>query len=121
MISAAIRRRRVKSSCERVPLDTNLPSELVRKSADGRVERWFRAQTPSKLHLSAITVGELRKGIARLPFGKRRSELDYWLNSEFLPLFPENILPVTKEVAERWGELDALDPRLAGPSEWLMA
>lgn len=65
------------------------------------------AQEDAALYLSVITIGELRKGIAVLPTGKRRSRLQDWLEGELLPLFTGRILPVTQAIADRWGALSA--------------
>ena len=56
-------------------LDTNVVSEPLRPAPDARVTAWIDAQTLETLFLSAITVAELRAGLALLPAGKRRSGL----------------------------------------------
>jgi predicted nucleic acid-binding protein len=88
-------------------LDTNIPSEMIRTRPDPRVDAWVSAQEDAVLHLSVITIGELRKGITVLPKGKRRSRLQDWLEGEVLPLFTGRILPVTQAIADRWGVLSA--------------
>jgi predicted nucleic acid-binding protein len=56
-------------------LDTNVISEPLRRSPEARVINWIDAQSLETLYLSAITVAELRFGIASLPVGKQRDEL----------------------------------------------
>ena len=56
-------------------LDTNVVSEPLRPAPDTRVVEWIDAQVLETLFLSAITVAELRAGVALLPAGKRRSGL----------------------------------------------
>jgi tRNA(fMet)-specific endonuclease VapC len=63
------------------------------------------AQDNASLYLSAVTVGELRRGFTILPLGKRRTQLELWFEQYLLPLFADRILPVTKSVANRWGVL----------------
>ncbi len=87
-------------------LDTNVASEFIRERPAPLVLDWFRAQNMSELFLSAISAGELAKGFHLLPLGRRRSQLQAWLNA-ILSEFGDNILPVTRRIAERWGELDA--------------
>jgi predicted nucleic acid-binding protein len=86
-------------------LDTNVPSELTRSLPDVRVRRWVDAQDNASLYLSAVTVGELRRGFTILPLGKRRTQLELWFEQYLLPLFADRILPVTKSVGNRWGVL----------------
>ena len=86
-------------------LDTNIPSEIIRSRPDSRVNDWIRAQDDETLHLSVITVGELRKGLTTMPESKRRSQLQEWLETDLLPLFAGRILPITQPIADRWGVL----------------
>ena len=86
-------------------LDTNIPSEGIRTRPDPRVNAWVRAQDDAALRLSAITIGELRKGLTILPESKRRSQLQDWLENDLIPLFTGRILPVTQAIADRWGVL----------------
>jgi predicted nucleic acid-binding protein len=57
----------------------------------------------SLLYLSVLTVGEIRKGLARLPQGKRRSQLETWLDSDLPVRFARRVLAVDAGVADRWG------------------
>jgi predicted nucleic acid-binding protein len=63
-------------------LDTNIPSELIRTRPDPRVGDWVYAQDEQSLYLSVVSIGELRRGIVVLPAGKRRSELEQWLEDD---------------------------------------
>ena len=75
-------------------LDTNVVSEPLRRSPDVRVIGWLDAQPMETLFLSAITVAELRAGVAMLPAGKRRAGLHESLEKRVLPLFAGRVLPV---------------------------
>ncbi len=88
-------------------LDTNIPSELVRSTPEPRVEAWLAAQIMDTLFISAVRFGELRKGIALHTPGKRKTELEAWLDTDLTNQFPDRILPLTRRIAERWGILDA--------------
>jgi predicted nucleic acid-binding protein len=94
-------------------LDTNVPSELTRPRPDPRVSNWVDAQNNASLHLSAVSVGELRRGFTLLPQSKRRMQLEQWFEHYLLPLFANRILPVTQSVGNRWGVLSA-ECRLRG-------
>ena len=56
-------------------LDTNVISEPMRREPEARVLAWLDRQSSETLFLSAITVAEIRKGIALLPAGKRQTLL----------------------------------------------
>ena len=88
-------------------LDTNIPSESIRSQPDPKVDAWIRGQDDETLHLSVVTIGELRKGLDLAPQGKRRSELEEWLEKDLIPTCDGRILPVTKVIAEKWGALSA--------------
>lgn len=88
-------------------MDTNVPSELVRPQPEARVETWLAAQNLDGLFISAVSFGELRKGIVLLPQGKRRTKLESWIEADLANLFSGRILSVTRSIAERWGKLDA--------------
>jgi predicted nucleic acid-binding protein len=71
------------------------------------VTAWVESQDNSVLHLSIVSVGELRKGIHLLSQGNRREQLERWFEAFLLPLFSNRILPVTQGIADRWGILSA--------------
>ena len=74
-------------------LDTNVMSEPLRQAPEQRVIDWIDAQAMETLFLSAITVAELRAGVALLPAGKRRAGLQENLEKRVLPLFAGRVLP----------------------------
>jgi len=74
-------------------LDTNVVSEPLRPAPDSRVIAWIDAQPLETLFLSAITVAELRAGVALLPAGRRRTGLHQSLETQVLPLFAGRVLP----------------------------
>jgi len=86
-------------------VDTNVLSELRRREPEPAVVAWFEERPATTLYLSVLTLGELRKGIEALPEGKRRLKLTDWLDTALPEFFSGRILPVDKEVADRWGRL----------------
>ena len=86
-------------------IDTNVPSELIRPSPDPRVVAWIMHHR--ELHLSVVSVGELRRGFCLLPPGRRRTQMEAWFNLDLLPLVAGRVLPFTQSIAERWGVLGA--------------
>jgi hypothetical protein len=91
-------------------LDTCLLSEVWRPTPNDGVVKWLEGSVEDELFLSVLSLGELKKGIEKLPERKKKSRLlrDYTLlRSRFFT----RILPVTDTVAERWGELSATADR----------
>jgi predicted nucleic acid-binding protein len=87
-------------------IDTCVLSEVWKPQPDAGVMEWFSESLEDDLFLSALTLGELTKGLDRLPAGKKRDRLvgDY---RALRSRFSARILPVTDGVAERWGALTA--------------
>ena len=88
-------------------LDTNVVSEPLRPAPDPRVIEWIDAQPLETLFLSAITVAELRAGVALLPAGKRRSGLQQNLEKRVLPLFAGRVLPFDLACTAAYADLMA--------------
>ena len=86
-------------------LDTNVISEPLKLSADAGVLSWIDAQSIDTLYLSAISLAELRFGIAALPAGKRKETLHLGLEQRILPLFADRILPVDAAASQVYADL----------------
>jgi predicted nucleic acid-binding protein len=96
-------------------LDTNCVSELIRPRPDRRVMEWTDATNEASLYLSVLTLGEIRKGLAALPQGTRRTRLETWIEVDLKARFHGRILPVDDAVADRWGLLRAEAKRKGKP------
>ena len=88
-------------------LDTNVISEPWKPAPNETVVAWLDAQTIETLFLSAITVAELRFGIAAMPSGKRQTILRDRLEGEVLLHFSERILPFNLATSQFYSELMA--------------
>ena len=88
-------------------LDTNVVSEPLRQAPAPQVIDWLDAQAMDTLFLSAITVAELRAGIALLPPGRRRSGLQDNLEQRVLPLFAGRVLAFDLTCTRPYAELMA--------------
>lgn len=86
-------------------LDTNVISELVRPKPAKTVLAWFENIPSEALHISVLTLGEIRKEVERMPDGVRREKLRLWLEQELVGWFGARVLPVDTPVADRWGRL----------------
>ena len=88
-------------------LDTNCISELVRLKPERRVMEWMEAADERLLYLSVMTLGEIRKGVARLAQSKRRTHLETWLEVDLQARFSGRMIPIDSAIADRWGLLAA--------------
>ncbi len=88
-------------------LDTNVLSELRRKTPEAGVVEWFSRRPASTLFLSVLTLGELRKCIDGVKDAARRLALSDWLQTEMSMFFMGRVLSIDEHVADRWGQLVA--------------
>jgi toxin FitB len=88
-------------------LDTNVISELVAKQPNQQVVAWVDSLDPNFVYLSTITIGELSKGIEKLPQSKRKAELTDWLHHRLLVRFSDHIFGLDAATMLRWGQLTA--------------
>ncbi|MCP9621317.1 type II toxin-antitoxin system VapC family toxin [Nocardia otitidiscaviarum] len=86
-------------------LDTNVISETSTKAPNPRVLAWLDAQNAETLFLAAVTVGELRYGIAVMPAGRRRDEYTDWLENLTIPSFSGRILPYDLAATAQYAHL----------------
>ena len=86
-------------------LDTCVVSELVRPRPKASVVSWVLERDEDELFLSVITIGELERGIARLPDSPKRVALEQWVRRELADRFRDRLLAVDSGVAARWGAL----------------
>jgi predicted nucleic acid-binding protein len=85
--------------------DTNVVSEFAKPRRDESVIEWFAANR-NRIYVSAITIGELRRGIERLPAGKKQIELSIWLQ-DFCSDLGGRLLAFNASTAHVWGQLKA--------------
>ncbi len=81
-------------------------SELVKTKPNLRLVQWIRLQDEENLFLSVITIGEIQKGISKLPDGrKKKQQLQTWLNNELQERFKDRIFEITIGTARVWGQV----------------
>ena len=88
-------------------IDTSVLSELRRKNPRASVVAWISPRPPATLHISVLTLGEIRKGIDGLADEARRMKLVDWLETDLPAFFTGRILPIDAKVADRWGRMVA--------------
>lgn len=86
-------------------LDTCLISEMVKKEPNPAVVRWLDEQDEHALFLSVLNLGELQKGISKLPDGTKKDELQAWVALDLVERFTGRILDVDLETSLCWGRL----------------
>ena len=86
-------------------VDTCVLSELVSSRPDENVISWFENTAQEGLYLSVLSLGEIRKGVEKMPQGRRRDRIMGWLEHDLPAWFEDRMLPVDKHVADEWGRL----------------
>lgn len=87
--------------------DTNIITELISTQPNPNLIAFVDSLDQADIYLSAITVGEIAKGIHLLPNSNRKRELDAWLRENLLVRFEGRILPLDADLFIRWGEFSA--------------
>lgn len=87
-------------------LDTMVLSEMRRQSPNSAVVSWYDAVDSDDLFISAMTIGEIQKGICLLEKKTKKEALSLknWL-SAIISGYANHILPVTWEIAKEWGNI----------------
>lgn len=83
-------------------LDTNILSELRRPKPERKVLAFVAAQPLELLHISTVTLAEIRFGIELLPDVARRSDLNDWLAHKVRPMFQQRVLAITEDIMFKW-------------------
>jgi predicted nucleic acid-binding protein len=85
-------------------LDTYVIAEYQKPAPEPKVINWLDSQIEESLFLSVLTIGEIEKGIARLPASKRKNNLEMFLGN-LVTRFDQRILPLDTHILRRWGKL----------------
>ena len=89
-------------------LDTNVVSELIRKSPAPAVVNWVSDHPLEDLFLSAVSEAELRYGAAILPAGRRRDTLFLKIDAMLRDAFEDRVLPFDSDAARAYGNIAAV-------------
>lgn len=90
----------------KVLLDTCALSELRLPKPDAGVASAIRDLDSDDLFVSAISIGEIVKGVALLPDGQKKRLLQSWLQT-LERHYGDRLLPIDLEICRMWGELTA--------------
>lgn len=97
-----------------IVLDTNVVSELMRAAPSPVVLAWLGDFPGGELYTTAVTVAEIRYGIARLPEGRRREALHQAANEVFAA-FPQQVLPFDLVAANAYADVVAHRDAVGSP------
>ena len=86
-------------------VDTNVFSEPMKPKPDAKVIAWLRDHE-SALYISTVSIGEMRRGIERLPAGRRKTQLRAWLVT-LCDCMKGRVLSFNTSTAHVWGQLKA--------------
>lgn len=103
-----------------IVLDTNVVSELMRPSPATAVVAWLGQQARGSLTTTAVTVAEIGFGLARLPAGRRATQLQE-VAADVLAAFPGQVLAFDASAAALYGEIAAARERSGYPVDALDA
>jgi len=85
-------------------IDTNVISEVLRKRPDPKALEWLENAEENSQFLSAISLGEIEKGIIRLPASKRRTDLEEWFRN-VKTRYAARLLSFTETTASHWAKM----------------
>ena len=91
-----------------VLLDTNVVSELIRKSPDPAVEAWASGHPLEELFFSAVGEAEQSYGAAILPTGRRRETLISDIERMLRDAFEDRVLSFDSDAARAYADIAAM-------------
>ena len=96
-------------------LDTCVLSELIKKNPSAKVVKWISKTEEVHLFISVLTIGEIHKGIEKLPESKKKEKLHKWVNYDLKERFKNRIIDFDLQTATVWGKIQA-QSELSGKS-----
>lgn len=95
-----------------IVVDTNVVSELTRQAPAPGVISWLDSLTAVEIATTAITAAELLDSVARLPNGRRKTELSAAVRGLPSEDFGGRVLPFDEPAASRYAEIVSHKERL---------
>ncbi|SLM29666.1 PilT protein domain protein [Desulfamplus magnetovallimortis] len=88
-------------------LDTCVISELIKQEPNQKVVQWIGNIEEANLFISVLTIGELHKGIEKLPDSRKKSTLHKWVMYDLRVRFKNRIIDFDIQAATTWGKIQA--------------
>ena len=98
-----------------IVLDTKVVSELMRAEPAVLVLDWVDSHAAEDIHLTAITLAELLYGVARLPDGRRKTELADQIEAMVTEDFDHRITAFDETAAAHYADIVVLRERAGRP------
>ena len=93
-------------------LDTNIISQRTKATPNEGVVRWLSQARSSEMYLSVISLAEIRFGIEEMDPGRKRQNLEYWLEQDVRQGFAGRVLDVDERIAEEAGRLTSIGKKV---------
>lgn len=88
-------------------LDTCVISELIKKQPNSKLVQWLSEIEEANLFISVLTIGELHKGIEKLPDSRKKNKLHKWVTYDMEKRFRNRIIDFDLHTATIWGKIQA--------------
>lgn len=90
-------------------LDTNIISNVTKPNPSTALIAWMAEQADDDMFVSALTIGEIRRGLLEKPRGKKRILLEAWFDGPDGPLslFAGRVLSFDEKASLAWAQLMA--------------
>ena len=75
-------------------LDTCILSELIKPNPNQNVIKWLSAIDERCLYISVLTIGEIHKGIEKLPESKKKENLHKWVKFDLKERFNLSLIHI---------------------------
>jgi predicted nucleic acid-binding protein len=96
-------------------LDTNVISEVMLPRPSPSVTEWMDGISALELATTTISIAEIRYGLARLPFGRRRQRMEGLFNTLMHRAVANRIFGFDTRAADIFAELAVARDRTARP------
>ena len=98
-----------------IVLDTNVVSELMRPEPAAAVVDWVDRQPAADVYLTAITVAELLYGVARLPQGRRKTDIAERVEAILSEDFEHRVVAFDETAAAHYADIVVRRERAGRP------
>lgn len=95
----------------RLLIDTNVLSEVTKPRPSEYVLGWLDRLDEDRAFISAVSIAEIRRGVALMDSGRKRDLLAQWLARDLPQRFERRVIPVDEPIALAWGDVMALAKR----------
>jgi predicted nucleic acid-binding protein len=97
-------------------LDTNILSAMMRLQLETEVATWIAAQPAELLFTTSLSQAEILAGLAIMPDGRRRRDLEAAVRVMFLEDFDGRVLPFDMKAAAAYADIFASWRRAGRPA-----